>query len=66
MSPGSQFFFVEAQRRDKTNFTCIGPITMSGTLIGLFVTVALPSRKKTAPPPNIRERQTGHNGPTVT
>ena len=45
---GITVFFRRSQRRDKTNFTH-SPITMSGTLIGSFVTVALPSRKKTAP-----------------
>ena len=48
MSPGSHFFSVEASVATR-RISHIGPITMSGTLIGLFVTVALPSRKKTAP-----------------
>ena len=42
------FFLVEASVATR-RISHIGPITMSGTLIGLFVTVALPSRKKTAP-----------------
>ena len=48
MSPRSQFF-LEASVGTR-QISHVGPITIYGTQIGLFVTVALPSRKKTLRP----------------